>query len=58
MQLNFWGKIDSEFPVASCFMCDKAPVTAAMHGDMIIRPLCSTGYSVEATYNASWGWGG
>lgn len=32
-------------------MCDKAPVTGAMHGDMVIRPLCSTRYSVEATMN-------
>lgn len=30
-------------------MCDKAAVTAAMHGDVAIRPLCSTRYSVEAT---------
>ena len=30
-------------------MCDKAPVTGAMPVDMVIRPLCSTRYSVEAT---------
>jgi len=56
--VEFPGKKQTlEFPVDSCFMCVKAPVTAAMHRDMIIRPLCSTRYSVEAKYNASWGWG-
>jgi hypothetical protein len=38
--LKLQEKTDSKFLAASCFVCDKAPVTALFLRDTIITPLC------------------
>jgi hypothetical protein len=34
------GRTDAKFPVDVGFACDKAPLTAALLRDTVMRPLC------------------
>ena len=35
------GRTDAKFPVDAGFVCDKAPLTAALHRDTVMRLLCT-----------------
>jgi hypothetical protein len=36
----FRGRTDAKFPTDAGFVCGKAPLTAALLRDTVIRPLC------------------
>jgi hypothetical protein len=40
IQLYARGITDAKFPVDVGFVCDKAPLTAALLRDKVMRPLC------------------